>query len=63
MSKNKYNVKWEVFMDFNFFEMWGVRPVGDKDYNSPRLFHFVFREDADALQVLLNKAHCAVPNR
>ena len=60
MSKN--NVKWEVFMDYSFYEMWAVRPVGDKDFNSPRLFHYVLKEDADKLKELLDKSHCAILN-
>ena len=60
MAKEKYGVKWEVFLDDNFFFMWGVRPITDKNFNSPRLFHYVLKEDADKLKELLDKSHCAV---
>ncbi len=63
MAKVKTNVKWEVFPDDSFFNMWAVRPVGDKDFNSPRLFHYASKEDADKLKELLEKAHCAIPNK
>lgn len=55
----KENVKWEIFIDESFFDMWAVRPIGDKDFNSPRLFHYVFKEDAEKLKELLEKSHCA----
>jgi hypothetical protein len=63
MAKEKYGVKWEVFLDDNFFDMWAVRPIGDKNLNSPRLFHYVYKEDAEKLKELLDKSHCAVPNK
>lgn len=44
------------FYDESYFSMWAVRPVGDKDFNSPRLFHVSTREDAIKLVGLLNSA-------
>jgi hypothetical protein len=61
MSKSKFSVKWEYFFDDAFFDMWAVRPIGDKDFNSPRLFHFILKEDAENLKDLLNQSHCAIP--
>lgn len=57
------NVKWEIFLDKSFYDMWAVRPKGDKDFNSPRLFHFIHKEEAEKLKELLEKSHCAVPNK
>lgn len=61
--KIKTNVSWELFCDDSFFDMWAVRPVGDGDFNSPRLFHFDKKEDAEKFKELVEKAHCAVPNK
>lgn len=60
MSKAKYHVQWEIFCDEDFFYMWAVREVGDKDFNSPRLFHYTNKEDAEKLKELLEKSHCTV---
>ena len=49
-------IKWEMFCDESYYDMWAVRPVGDKDFNSPRLFHVSTREDAIKLVGLLNSA-------
>jgi hypothetical protein len=57
------NIKWEIFMDDVLYGMWAVRPVGDKDFNSPRLFHFVKEQDAKQFKELAEKAHIAVPNK
>jgi hypothetical protein len=61
MGKNK-KVKWEMFLDSSYYDMWAVRPVGDKDFNSPRLFHFILKEDAEQFKALLEKSFCAVPS-
>lgn len=45
-------MKWEMFLDEWYFHLWCVRPVGDRDFNSPNSRHFVRREDA---QNFLNK--------
>ena len=58
----KSNVKWELFCDAAFYDMWAVRPKGDKDFNSPRVFHFVRKEDAEKFLELISKCHCAVKN-
>lgn len=64
MSKknNQSNVEWVLFDDTDFFNMFCVCPKDDKDFNSPRRFHFVFKEDAENFKLLIEKAHCAVPN-
>jgi hypothetical protein len=56
------NVKWEYFLDPGYYDMWCVRPVGDKDFNSPRNFHIASRVEAEALTDLLNKCICGVNN-
>ncbi len=52
-------VEWEMFEDMCYYDMYAVRPVGDKAFDSPRLFHFSSFEDARACRDLLNKAYCA----
>jgi len=52
---------WEVYLDHAFYDMWAVRPVGDDDYNSSRLFHLPTKEKAEQLQQLLTESNCAVP--
>jgi hypothetical protein len=53
-KKLKNNVKWEgPYEDPSFFDMWRVRPVGDKDFNSPRCFHFIEKDDAEQFKALL----------
>jgi len=59
-EKTEVKVKWEVFIDRSYFDMWAVRPVGDKDFNSPRLFHFTFKYQADQFKTLAEKAHIAI---
>lgn len=48
--------KWELFMDISFYHMWAVRPIRDKDFNSPRLFHFTFKRDAEKFKTLAEEA-------
>ena len=49
-------MKWEIFNDDSYYNMWAVRPVGDKDFNSPRLFYFAKKVDAEAFKELAEKA-------
>lgn len=56
----KTGVQWETYLDKSFFDMWVVRPVGDHDMDSPRLFHFDNESDAKALKALVEKSHHAV---
>ena len=63
MGRIKTNVKWEIVWDYDFYDMWLVKPVGDNDFNSPRRFHFVFEKDALKFLELISKSHCAVPNK
>lgn len=54
-------MKWEYFVDESYYGMYAVRPVGDKNFNSPRLFHFADEEDAIKCVELMEKAHMALP--
>jgi hypothetical protein len=54
-------MEWEIFCDHAFYDMWAVRPKGDRDFNSPRLFHMPSKEDAEALKELLKMSKCAIP--
>ena len=46
---------WECFCDIGYFEMWAVRQIGDRSFNSQRLFHVPSKEEAEALRDLLNE--------
>lgn len=59
----KTNVKWILFEDDSFYDLYCVCPENDKDFNSPRRFHFVFYDDAVKFKELIEKSHCAVPNK
>lgn len=52
--------EWEVFHDPSYWDMWAVRPVGDRCFNSPQLFHFAKREDAEAFRALAELSISAV---
>ena len=60
---SKSGVKWIMELDPSFYDMWCVRPLKDKDFNSPRSFHFVFKEDAESFLKLIERSHHAVPNK
>ena len=48
--------KFEIFCDHYFYEMHCVKPVDDKDFNSPLSFHFAEKKDAEAFHALIEKA-------
>ena len=62
MSKKKMisNVEWVLVLDSSFYDMFCVHPRGDRDFNSPRRFHFVFKDDAEKFKELIEKSHCSV---
>lgn len=62
MKKIKHNVAWTLFVDESFYNMYCVCPKGDKDFNSPRRFHFLFKDDAEEFKRLIEKSYCAVRN-
>ena len=59
-SKPKIRAKWECFQDESYYLMWAVREVGDYDFQSPRLFHFVEKADAELFLSLLNRSYHAI---
>lgn len=50
-------MKWEYFLDHSYYDMYAVRPEGDKDFNSPRLFHVVAKHEAEKLCEYLNDSY------
>lgn len=52
-------MKWEYYLDYGYYDMWAVRPEGDEDFNSPRLFHVNTMDEATRLVELLNNAKMA----
>ena len=61
-KKSISNVEWVLVLDSSFYDMFCVHPKYDKDFNSPRRFHFVFKDDAEKFKELIEKSHCAVPS-
>jgi hypothetical protein len=55
------NVKWELFCDSGYYDLFCVRPIGEFDFNSPRSFHFIHREDAEKFKELAEKAIVSMP--
>lgn len=53
--------RWEYFIDVAYYDMWAVRPVGDRDFNSPRLFHFTNKDEAVLCKELLENSFTALP--
>ena len=47
---------WEMFNDVSYYDLWCVRPVGDKKFGSIQSFHFVQKEDAEQFKILAEKA-------
>ena len=48
---------WEFFTDGAYWDMCAVRPIGDKSFNSPNLFHVSNLKEGERLASLLN-IHC-----
>lgn len=46
---------WETFCDIGYYDMWAVRQIGDRSFNSQRLFHVQSKEEGEALRDLLNE--------
>jgi hypothetical protein len=55
-----YGLTWEMFQDKAYYGNWAVRPVGDMDFYSPRLFHFTNEEDAKEFKRLIELSHHSV---
>lgn len=48
--------KFEIFNDISFYGYYCVRPIDDKDFNSPLSFHFPDKADAQKFLELIEKA-------
>jgi hypothetical protein len=59
-KKSSTRTKWESFRDQSYYDLWAVRPIGDHDFQSPRLFHFVEKADAELFLELISKSYHAV---
>lgn len=53
------STQWEVVKERNLGGLWAVRPVDDRDSNSPRRFTFFNEKDAYDCKGLLEKACCS----
>jgi hypothetical protein len=60
LLNKKHGVEWEIFPDPGYYDMWAVRPVGDKSLSSPRLFHFDSSIDALKFKTLVEKSNHAI---
>jgi hypothetical protein len=58
-KKPQVRTEWECFQDESYYDCWAVRPIGDHDFLSPRLFHFVEKADAELFRELINKSYHA----
>jgi hypothetical protein len=47
--------QWEWFSDPAYYDLWAVRPIGDKDFGSSKLFHVQTEHEAKALCDILTK--------
>lgn len=47
---------WELFLDHCYFDMWCVRNVNDKRFDSPTSFHFTKQSDAKEFKRLMEIA-------
>ena len=54
------NLKFEVFLDACYYDLWCVRPVGDTDFNSTRSVHFPTEQEARTFHQLAEKGIWAV---
>ena len=48
--------KYEIFKDISYYDMWCVRDVSDRDFNSRTSWHFDLEDEAKEFLRLLNKA-------
>jgi hypothetical protein len=54
LGRLNMNKKWEYFQDPSYYDMYAVRPIGDKEFNSKLLFHVTNESEASRLAELLN---------
>jgi len=48
--------QWEIFNDDAYYNLWCVRNIGDRSFNSPLSYHFEDKADADKFLELVRKA-------
>lgn len=53
---------WEFFEDMSYYHLWAVRPVGDRYFNSQKLFDVQNQAEAQALCDLLNNYEMKLSN-
>lgn len=56
MTPETKSQEWEVFLDKSYFDMFCVCHKNDKEFNSPRRFHFALKEDAENFKKLIEKS-------
>jgi len=47
-------ITWEVFLDVSYYDMWAVRPKGDRSFTSESLFHLPSQQEARNLAKYLS---------
>ena len=51
--KDKRGREWECFSDMSYFDIWCVRPKGERDFNGEVSFHFMtFDQAVDFMNLL-----------
>ena len=51
--------EWEMYQDPAYYDMWAVRDKADRKFDSPRLFHFILKSEAEAFLEAVKKSHVA----
>lgn len=49
--------KWEMFLDRGYFDLWCVRCLGDRSFNSTHSFHFQSHQDALQFIKLIERSY------
>ena len=40
-------MKYEMYCDVSYYHLWAVRPIGDRNFESPNLKHFNTEKEAE----------------
>lgn len=56
MTKDKRGREWEIFQDLVYYDLWCVRQVDDRQFDSPLSFHFEREIDAINFLALVSKS-------
>lgn len=48
--------EYEIFQDASYYDMWCVRDISDKKFNSRTSWHFILKEDAEQFLKLIREA-------